>query len=286
MRRVLTAFLAVMSICSCTTISSLIHDDEVVAKVGSYKLYRSEVDAFIPDMISAEDSANLALQYINSWATDILYLEVAEQQLDKQELDMTQELETYRRSLVKFRYEQRYINDRLDTLITDDQIREYYEAHQEDFTLERPVLKVRFVDVMKDSQKKNEIMRMMSSSDYTDHLVVDTLARAYALKYFDRSDEWMDAEELARSFGTGYREMLSNLWGNEIRIEPADRGDILYAYVCDIQRSGTAPLEYSAPRIRDIILSNRKHELVKSLEQDLLDDALDRKEFVIYSDEN
>lgn len=282
MRKYVQILLLLLAVCSCESVSSLIHDDEVVAKVGKYKLYKSEVERFIPDMVSPEDSAILAAKYVNSWATDLLYMKVAEDQLTKPELDVTEELEVYRRSLLKFRYEQRYINDRLDTLITDEQVKEYYETHADDFQLSRPVLKVRFVDIMKDSPNREKILAKMSSSDYSDIEAADTLARSYALKYFDSSDTWMDASELARNFGVEYTVMMANLWDKTIRIEPADRGDILVAYVCDIQRSGTAPLEFSEQRIRDIILSNRKHDLVKSLEQDLLDDALERKQFVIY----
>ena len=282
MRKYLQILFLLVAVSSCDAVSFLIHDEDVVAKVGKHKLYRSEVERFIPDMISPEDSASLAAQYVNSWATDLLYMEIAESQLSKPELDVTEDLETYRRSLIKYRYEQRYIGDRLDTLVTAEQMKAYYDAHSAEFQLSRPVLKVRFVDIMKDSPNREKILARMASSDIEDVREADTLARAYALRYFDSSDTWMDAAELARYFGVDYTAMMANLWEGTIRIEPADRGDVLVAHVCDLQRSGTAPLEYSEQRIRDIILSNRKHELLKSLEQDLLDDALERKQFVIY----
>ena len=242
---------------SCDVASSLVHDDQPVAKVGREKLYRSEVESMIPDMISPEDSAGIAEKYIRLWAMDRLYMKVAEEQLSKSEIDVSDELESYRRSLVRYRYEQRYLNDRLDTLITDAQIREYYLANQEDFELSRPLLKLRFVDVMKDSPDKDEI-------------------------YFDNSDSWMDAGELSRYFGVSVEEMLDAMDEDMIVIEPEGRGDILAAYVCDMINSGTAPLEYCSPAIRDIILSNRKHELMASLERDLLEGALDSKQLVIY----
>ena len=77
---------------SCNAISSLIHDDQVVAKVGDNKLYKSEVEGFIPNMIPASDSVRLAEQYINSWAMDLLYLDVAEKELSNSELDVAAEL--------------------------------------------------------------------------------------------------------------------------------------------------------------------------------------------------
>ena len=270
---------------SCNAISSLVHDDQVVAKVGERKLYKSELEGFIPNMIPAADSVRLAEQYINSWAMDLLYLEVAERELSKSELDVTADLESFRRSLLKYRYEQRYINDRLDTLVTDEQVRAYYEAHTEDFELKRPVLKVRFVDVMKDSPDKDAILKMMRSSEYSDVQRADTLAKSSALRWFDGADTWMDSSELARYFGLDHQEMLALLKGDQIRYQPSDRDDLMVAYVCDIRKTGPAPLDFCSSRIRDILMSARKHDLMKSLEQDLLENALESKQFVIYENE-
>ena len=270
---------------SCNAISSLVHDDQVVAKVGEHKLYKSELEGFIPNMIPAADSVRLAEQYINSWAMDLLYLEVAERELSKSELDVTADLESFRRSLLKYRYEQRYINDRLDTLVTDEQVRAYYEAHTDDFELKRPVLKVRFVDVMKDSPDKDAILKMMRSSEYSDVQRADTLAKSSALRWFDGADTWMDASELARYFSLDHQEMLALLKGDQIRYQPTDRDDLMVAYVCDIRKTGPAPLDFCSSRIRDILMSARKYDLMKSLEQDLLENALESKQFVIYENE-
>jgi hypothetical protein len=63
MRTILTyLLLPALLLCSCNAIPSLVHDDQVVARVGKNKLYRSEVEQFIPNMIPAEDSARLADQ--------------------------------------------------------------------------------------------------------------------------------------------------------------------------------------------------------------------------------
>lgn len=276
------AVLLLTAAVSCEVASSLVHDDQPVAKLGKEKLYRSEVESRIPDMMSPEDSAGLAESYIRLWAMDRLYADVAEKELSKSELDVSEELESYRRSLVRYRYEQRYLNDRLDTLISDRQISDYYESHEADFVLSAPVMKVRFVDMMKDSPDRDEILALMSSDRQEDLRRADSLARTSALRYFDNSGSWMSASDLARYFGVSTEEMLGAMDEDMIIIEPEGRGDMLAAYVCDMVDSGAAPLEYCASAIRDIILSNRKHELLAALERDLLDEALDSKQFVIY----
>ena len=282
MRKFCTLILMLAALCSCRTITSFIHDDDVIARVGEEKLYLSELQNYIPDFSSPEDSAGFARQFIDRWALEQLYLQTASENLSKTEMDVTPELEAYRRSLIKYRYEQHYVNDRLDTLITDAQVEEYYKSHKEDFTLTRPILKVRFLDVMKDSPSRDALLKMMSSREYSDIQRADTLAHSAALRYFDKSDTWMDAAVLAREFGTDYSTMMSSLKGDFIKMEPEGRGDLMAAYVCDVIKSGTAPVEYCRESIKDIILSARKHALLEGLERDLLKDALDRKEYVVY----
>ena len=274
--------LALCLFTGCQTIQSLIHDDKVVARVGKHKLYESEVNAYIPSGVSIADSTNLALQYINTWATDIIFSDMAHSQLSKAERDVTAELEAYKRDLLRFRYEQRFIGDRLDTLVTEDQMLDFYEKHKSLFNLERPIMKVRFVDILKNVDKKDHIIRLMSSNKPKDMEEVEGMANKYAIKYFDKSYEWMDAAVLAREFGIDYGQMLAKMSQSYIRMESEDASDVKVAYVREIRRSGVAPFDFCTERIREYILSGRKHDLLVALEQSLLKGASDDGQFVIY----
>ena len=273
-------------LCGYNIINSLVHDDQVVARVGGERLYLSELNNYIPDGSSPEDSAAIALQYINSWATEHLYLRTAESRLTKEEKNVDKELEAYRRSLLRYRYEQRYINDRLDTLITQQQLEEYYKSHAATLELQRPILKVRFVDIMADSPNYDEIIEKLSSEGGQALKDLDSLAYVSAPRFFDNSNTWMDAAVLAREFGTDWSTMLSKLKDKYIIFNYEDRGETRAAYVFAIQHKGQAPLEYCRNSIRDNILSERKRELLKNLEQDLLKNAQEKKVFVIYKNED
>ncbi len=276
----LAAFLALPS---CEWVSNLIHDDEVVARIDKHKLYRSELAGFIPNDATPEDSARLARQYINTWAKELLFLDVAVSELSKSESDVTRELEDYRRSLLRFRYEQQYISDRLDTVVTRAEIEEYYNAHTDVFALQVPIVKARFLDIMKESPAVELIKKKMSSDKYDDLAMADSLAYTSALRYADRSDEWLDMPVYAKYFGTDYGTVLSKLRPDGFIILDEQEGNLKIGYVCQMRKPGTpAPLEYCEDRVRDIIVSNRKHALLNSLEQDLLKDALDHEKLIIY----
>lgn len=267
---------------SCRAISDFLHDDEAVAQVGQVKLYRSELDKVIPKGVSPEDSTRLAQQYINTWASDMVFVNIAEEQLSKAEKDVTKELEDYRKSLLKYRYEQLYVNERLDISVTDDMVEEYYNAHQDKFILERPVVKARYLNISADSPNLEPIRRRMSSDDASDLVEADSIAYISAMQFATWDNRWIDIVMLSREFEMDYAGMIAMMkkgW-----VEQKDTlGNIHLAYVNDIIMDGQpAPVEYSAPVIKDMIISARKQNLVLNLEQDLLKDARENGKFVIY----
>ena len=267
---------------SCRAISSFLGSDEVVASVGSDNLYRSDLEALIPKGIASEDSVRLASQYINSWASDRVYLKIAEEQLSKSERDVTKELEDYRRSLLKYRYEQLYVNERLDTAVTDSQVQDYFDSHQDKFILPRPVVKARFLAIFSDSPAKEQIRKRMSSDDVNVLVEADSLAFSAAHRYVGWNDEWVDVTILAKEFGMDYTEVLAKRKGDWVEME-GEAGLSRIAYISDMVKEGElAPVEYAAQSIRDMIISTRKQKLIMDLEQDLLKDARDNGKFVIY----
>mgnify|MGYP002625977912 CR=1 FL=1 len=276
-------FFILAALPSCKTVSGLIHDDDVVARVGEHELYRTELERSIPDGVPAEDSLKYAQSYIESWARDLVFLDVAEKHLSKAEKDVSKELEEYRRSLLKYRYEQRYINERLDTNLSDKEIESYYEAHESDFKLERPIVKARYVRVVQDGEDMASLRKKLVLKNAGEAIREDTLLlRDPAERYFDWSGRWIEAVEVSRETGADVFALLSGAGKVPMEV-PDGQGFMFVVYASEMMKSGeTAPLDYCRGRICDILLSARKHALVVALEQDLLDDARNKEKFVVY----
>ena len=267
---------------SCRAISRFLNNDDIVAEVDGVMLFKSDLDAIIPSGMAAEDSTRLAVQYINTWASDLVFQKIAEQQLSKAEKDVTKELEDYRKSLLKYRYEQLYINERLDTAVTDELVDEYYQSHSEKFVLTSPVMKARFLCIYGDSPRLGPIKKKMSSSNVEDLVEADSLAYSSALKFTTWNAEWIDIAVLSREFGVDYQTLLEQVRGSWIELKDTT-GLVRIAYVSEMKRKGElAPIEYSAPGIKDMIVSARKQALVNDLERDLLNDARENGKFKIY----
>ena len=269
----MTFWIVLAMLASCRAISRFLHDDEVVAEVDGVLLYRSDLDNVLPAGLPQEDSVRLASQYINSWASDQVFISIAEQQLSKAEKDVTKELEAYRKALLKYRYEQLYVNERLDTAVSEDKVQQYYDAHADKFVLERPVVKARFLSISSKSPMRDQIKKKMSSSESSDVLEADSLAYTAALKFKTWDGRWVDINTLSGEFGMDNTTMLSKRKGNWIEFTDTT-GILNVAYIeAFMDKGAMAPVEYTTPVIKDLIVSVRKQELINSLEQNLLEDA-------------
>ena len=267
---------------SCRAISNFLRRDEVVAEVGMTRLYKDDLDAVIPKGLAPEDSTRLAMQYINTWASDLVYVSIAEEQLSKAEKDVTKELEEYRKSLLKYRYEQLYVNERLDTAVSDEKVEDYFNAHKEKFILNRPLVKARYLCIHTDSPSLDAIRKKMGSDKVSDLVEADSLAFSSAMEFTTWDNDWIDVTVLAGKLDMGYDIMLSSGKNGWIRQDDT-LGVTDLAYISEMVNTGElAPLEYVSQQIRDIIISARKQNLISTLEQDLLKDARENGKFVIH----
>lgn len=281
MKRYLVIIAAAVALSACSFINNLVHEGDVVAKAGSFELYLPELEAYIPKGLSPEDSTALAHQYINTWAMEHLYEEKANLELAKSDLDVSKELDAYRRSLLKYRYEQSYVNQRLDTAITENQIGDYYKSHQDQLSLSLPILKARFVNVAKEAPNLG-IIRSGLSADEDEMMAADSSMFRSTIRHSDFGGQWIDAPVLAREFGMDYVTMLSMRKNGYVE-NTDESGNHNIAYIYEVIDAGhVGPEEYYRERIKDIILGSRKQALLNNLERDLLDDARRQGNYVIY----
>lgn len=271
---------------ACQLFSSILHDDSVVAKAGKHKLYRSEVVKLIPTGLPEQDSLTMARQYIESWASDHVFLDIAEQQLSPQEQDVSEELEKYRRSLLKYRYEQLYVAQRLSRDVSEEEVKEYYDTHLKNYILDLPIAKCRILRIASESPYKEHLKGLLTTDDPSLLAELDSLSYALAEKYIDHSTQWVNLVDIGRQVGVDYGTILSRMNRNYVELDD-ESGRLYMIYFVDYMRSGLqAPIEFCEQSVKETILSVRKRELIRNLEQELLEQARQNGEFVIYEEEN
>lgn len=283
-KRILTLLLALLCVTSCDWLDRLFHSkSDVVARVGTDILYRYEIDKLIPAGISSADSLRMIEQYVHSWAMNKLLLEKAEKSLPKGEKDITGEIETFRRDLLTFRYEKHFLEEKLDTLVTPDETKEWYDSHQSEFILPYSIIKTRLVRISPKSPYYMEIRELLTTVYGEELSSLEELCYTSSEKYTDFMKGWIPSSILASEMGITVSECEALLASNNF-IE-IDSGNAHYMfYVIDRVAPGSVtPLDYNIANIHDLIVSRRKQDLLVTLEQDLFKEAIANNKFKRYN---
>ena len=118
---------------------------DVVAEAYGEALTWDSLASWVPDDLNLEDSAAFAERVIDRWMREQVMVTQARTQLQKELPSLEQALEAYRRSLLINTYENRYVESRLDTEVSEEDIAAYYEAHPELFTLHDHAVRTLYV---------------------------------------------------------------------------------------------------------------------------------------------
>ena len=94
----------------------------VLAEAAGRKLYAREVKAAIPKGVVGEDSVAFVNRYVEKWVHKQLKLHEAEELFSDAEQDIDSLVEEYRQALLIRKFDQHLIEERIDTLVTADQI--------------------------------------------------------------------------------------------------------------------------------------------------------------------
>ena len=281
MRKALLIITFLAAISSCRLYDRLFKGD-VVARAGRDVLYESDVEALNITGFSAEDSARIVERYIMSWAKNRLLLDMAESQLSKADRDVEAQLEEYRQQLLVYRYEQKYVEQRLDTVVSEQEYLDFYEANPASFTTHVPLMKGRYIKMSDNSPNLNPVKSLYRSRIEEDMDRLEQLCYTSAEKYYFFED-WVGLDAVVEGTGLDVQE-LARVLENRSYLEKDFLGYTYLISVDDYVPAGSlAPYEYCRERIRSHILNRRKQALVTSLERNLLNDAIVSEKFVIYT---
>ncbi len=275
------SFLLLLSSCQ---VYDRIFNEDVVARVGKDVLYVSDIKDLGIKGFSPEDSLELVQRYIYSWAKSRLLVDMAETHLSKEDRDVSARLEEYRQQLLVYRYEQKYVRNRLDTLITEDEYLQYYQSNPESFSAQTPLVKGLYIKISNNSPNLKMIKSLYRTQNEDERDRLAELSYVSAEKYSFFYDEWLSINTLSQRLDISSGEIQSRFDSHNY-MEKSYMGYTYFIYAEEyVSKGELLPYEYCRSSIRDFILSKRKQDLITSLERNLLNDALSSDKLIIYTD--
>lgn len=254
-----------------------------VAQVGKFILYFDDMPKVVQPGINETDSAALIQNYINKWAKRMLLLQKAEENLAadlKQEI--VSQVEETRSNLIIYQYQKQMIAEKLDTVLSDTEVENYYSANEKSFTLSSNIVKALFVKLPLESPDIDKVRRLVRSNAQSDMQELESYCYQFAEKFDDFNEEWVPMDRLSVELRTDIENEENFLKRNTFY----ETSDSLAVYLISIRdyrlRSSIAPFEYVRNDIKRIIWNNRRFEFLQSLENGIYNEALKENSFKIY----
>lgn len=258
-------------------------EPDALVKVNDRILTRNEVESLIPKGTTSADSLLLAESYIKKWVKDELVLKIAQRNLgsDKETIDKL--VDAYRRSLLRYRYQEKLIQEKLSDEIQESDVLTYYDTNKEKFVLDKNLIKGLFLKVPADAPNLSEVKTWYKSGNVASLEKIEKYSIQNAAIYEYFFDKWVDFDEIRNNIPNQISNPESFLRTNKT-LEVTDSS---FCYLLNIRqvllKGQVEPFEYAEPRIREILINQRKLDFIKEFEEELYNDALDGGDVIFYS---
>lgn len=248
-----------------------------LVEVDGNFLYKEDLQAVLPEGLSKDDSLLFAEHYIRNWAEEVLLYNKAQSNIpDNGAIDKL--VENYRKALIIHTYQQELIDQKLKKEIPEQELTQYYEDHKELFTLDRPLMKGLFIKVPLTAPQLSNVRKWYKTENQeaVDHLEKYSFQNAVKYDYF--YDKWVRADDVLDLIPVS-----ENSINQKGHIELKDSAFYYFLNVSDYRKAGEEePYEFAMPKVRDILINLKQAAFMKTVKDDLYQQAVKRKKIINY----
>ncbi len=253
--------------------------EQPIATVYNKQLYKKDIKDLLPRSIGKNDSVILVRNIINNWATKQLLLKKAEEnnsQNDNSEINKL--VREYRQALLINGYKERLIKQQLDTVISESEMSDYYDRNRANFRLNEELIKARYLHFSSNLLDKKEVIKLFKKGDI--EALEDLELRQLSFKSMMLNDSiWSSLENvlLKTTFSR------DNLLKKTKFLQKEDSLGLYLVAIKDVlRRNDIAPISYIKPTVKQMILHQRKLQLIRDIEKIIIEDAIQNESFKIH----
>ena len=274
-----------MLLYSCNTKNDKAIDRIAIARANDDYLYLDNVRNIVPVGTSAKDSIELIKKHIDSWLHSTLVIQKAEDNLTEEQKNVDAQLNDYRNSLITYIYEKELVKQKLDTVIGNDEIEEYYNNNKGNFELKDNIIKVVYVKVNKKAPGINDLKKWYKSDNPKDKERLSDYCHQFAENFYLNEDSWLLFDDLLKEIPIQTYNKELFLQNNRF-VEVSDSTNNYFLNIKGFKiRNSLSPLSFEMANIKNIILNKRKLQLITKMKEDIYNDAANTNKIEIYSND-
>ena len=255
------------------------NSNNLVARAGENFLYEND----LPIYTSKDDSLIKISSFIEAWAKEKVLYDLSMINLSQSKRSEIDELvDNYKVDLYINSYKDLIVNSRIDSIVTSEQIDSFYSLNMNNFKLNENLLKYRYIKVPKDNININRIRRYIVRVNEQDRYFLDSLNFQFAdLKLNDST--WFTERDVISSIDFINQNNKSKYFVKRRLFSVEELNYNNFFIIDEILKSGNIPPKsYLYDKIKSSIINQRKLNLLKSINKEILNDALKSKKYEVY----
>lgn len=254
-----------------------------VARVGDDYLYKKDIQNLVPKGTSKTDSLAIVKTYLDRWATQKLLYNGAEINLSKEKIEEYEALiNQYKTDLYTKAYVEQLVFKKIDTVVTESEIKEYYDKNQQFFKNPTELVKLRYINLVKENPKFENIKAKFTSFAEKDRKYLEDLSIQFK-SYAFNDTIWVDVNQVFQKIPFINLENKDNYIVDGINFQYPDSTTVWLVKVNKVlPKNSATPLQFLKPTIKQVIINNRKLELINTIEKEITNDAIKNKKYEIY----
>lgn len=241
--------------------------DVVLAEVYGQRLTLAQVRPLLIDVDSPEDSVAQLRTQVETWVREALLLHEAERNVPV-DVNIDKLVQDYRSSLLISSYENVLVKTLLDTVVTEAELKSYYEQNKNQYQLEAPILRCQYVKLKKPVKETDLFQKLWKSTRPDDKTALAVYCQKQASDYLLQDSTWYRQPEIERFLPPGALSRQTLYPGRVMRFT-----DTEFEYHLRITQkvaaSEIAPLSYVSEQARRYILHKRKIDLLEKIKADI-----------------
>lgn len=271
---------SVLCIVSCQPDEDTTISEEVIVNLYGKTLSKNDIKAIIPDGISTEDSIAMAKKYIQQWINkELLYRHAANNLKDSSKIK--KKVKDFKKQMYVYELENQYIDSKLDTMVSYDEIEAYHKKHLSSYILDKVAVKAHYMIMDADvSSYYKELDKVRRAKPGNMDILYDAVKRTNKT-IIEHNQKWIYFDELLQEISAKRNaEVEQGLKKGYFAVE--DSVNRYIVKINDVIMPGdTMPVDLIENKISHIIINKRKKELLTDLKNQLLQDAKTNGNLVI-----
>ncbi|RMG77550.1 MAG: hypothetical protein D6707_10985 [Bacteroidetes bacterium] len=273
----------IIFLASCSFFQRQQESRKAVARAYDEYLYADEIANLLPENLPPSDSAAFVSQYIEKWIAEKVLTRKARLNIPENlENEIENRVNEYRSNLYIHYYETELIRQKMDTVVENAEIVEYYEKFKDNFILHDDILQLLFLKTAVNSPELKNVENWFSEKKPEHYENIKEYCYKYALKCNLDTTHWITISELKKEIPL---DSVPDYLQKITRKQLIRYSDSLFVYFLQpynyIPKNQTAPVDFVKNKITTLILNRRKQLFLDKMKTNIIENAKNKNDVEI-----